>query len=84
MIIDSPYSFDNLEPIDQLHAKPVRLIQKNIPLEQWNNLDYTDTKGFDGFDAVWNSLKFISLHQIHPRSFHRILIAARMAIRQAV
>ena len=56
MIIDSPYLFDNLEPIDQLHAKPVELIQKNIPSEQWNSLDYTDTKGFDGFDVVWNSL----------------------------
>ena len=43
MIIDSPYLFDNLEPIDQLHAKPVELIQKNIPSEQWNSLDYTDT-----------------------------------------
>lgn len=56
MTIDSPYLFDNLEPIDQLHAKPVELIQKNIPSEQWYNLDYTDTKGFDGFDVVWNSL----------------------------
>ena len=54
--MDSEYVFDNLEPIDQLHAKPVKLIQKNIPSEHWNSLDYTDTKGFDGFDVVWNSL----------------------------
>lgn len=30
MTIDSPYLFDNLEPIDQLHAKPVKLIQKTF------------------------------------------------------
>ncbi len=30
MTIDSPYLFDNLEPIDQLHAKPVELIQKTF------------------------------------------------------
>ncbi len=82
MTIDSPYLFDNLEPIDQLQAKPVKLIQKNIPSEHWNSLDYTDAKGFDGFDVVWNSLKFISLHQIHPRSFHRIPMVARMTIRR--
>ena len=58
MIMDSEYVFDNLEPIDQLRAKPVKLIQKKIPSDQWNDFDYADpdTKGFDSFDTVWNDL----------------------------
>lgn len=57
-IEDSPYLFDNLEPVDQLHANPVELIKRNIPSEQWNDLYYAhpDTEGFDGFDVVWNDL----------------------------
>jgi hypothetical protein len=56
--MDSEYVFDNLEPIDQLRAKPVKLIQKKIPSDQWNDFDYADpdAKGFDGFDVVWNDL----------------------------
>lgn len=30
MIMDSEYVFDNLKPIDQLRAKPVKLIQKKF------------------------------------------------------
>lgn len=58
MIMDSEYVFDNLKPIDQLRAKPVKLIQKKIPSDQWNDFDYADpdAKGFDGFDVVWNNL----------------------------
>ena len=58
MITESPYLFDNLEPSDQLRAKPVDLIQKNIQSEQWNVFYYAeqDDDGFDGFDVVWNDL----------------------------
>lgn len=52
----SSYVFDNLEPKEQLHAKPVELMGKGIPSEQWNYFDYAvpEESGFDGFDTVWN------------------------------
>lgn len=58
MISESPYLFDNLEPVDQLHAKPVDLIQKSILSDQWNNFYYAEAEddGFDGYDVVWNDL----------------------------
>jgi hypothetical protein len=58
MTEESPYLFDNLEPNEQLHVKPMDLVQKNIPAEQWNYFYYSesDTEGFDGFDVVWNDL----------------------------
>lgn len=58
MVEDSPYEFDNLESVDQLHSKPMAIVLKKITSEQWSYFYYAepDTDGFDGFDVVWNEI----------------------------
>lgn len=55
---ESPYAFDNGETSEHLQARPLGLVSKLIPSEQWNNFDYADptVDGFDGFDKIWNTL----------------------------
>lgn len=58
MTDSSPYLFDNLQPEEQLHAKPIDIEQKSRLSEQYNYFYYAepDSDGYDGYDIVWNGI----------------------------